>query len=58
MKVFGKIPAQQNLHNLLLRWLALASNLHKGELTVQTNCRASTGDLHDKGLSELTFHKS
>jgi hypothetical protein len=33
---------KQNLHNLLLRWLAV--NLHKvkGD-KIQTNCQASTG---------------
>jgi hypothetical protein len=45
---FGKIPAQQNLHNLLLRWLALASNLHKGEVTVQTNWKLPC---MDRGLA-------
>jgi hypothetical protein len=50
---------KNNLLIFLLRWLALASNLHKGKsYIVQTNCHMQQQEAHMMNARQkLTFHK-
>ncbi len=50
LRLIGKYQHKNNFQILLLRWLAQASILHKGEdyILVQTNYHALTGRIYDK----------
>jgi len=51
-------PAQASLHILLLRWLAQASNLHKGKVKVNIAAMHRRGAYMINASQELAFHTS